>query len=175
MGKNSFYMDKPIKCKLTNIVLMSVCTLHVYDLYEWLRFCSSSTVLNSTRYKITSDTYLKSKTPKRKEWWKESRGTRSSWSALSSWPSSWPWPLFSAQTKGKKFQGVELPSQKKESETDSASFVSVTGTTLAKIKFLKMQVELLGKWGGKSRVSYEKQTVLAQKVQKTPAQSQADS
>ena len=31
-----------------------------------------------------------------------------------------------------------------------------------------MQVELLGKWGGKSRVSYEKQTVLAQKVQKTP-------
>lgn len=58
--KNSFYMEEPIKCNLTNMCLCTVCTLHVYDLYEWLRFCSSSTVLNSIGYKITSHEHISS-------------------------------------------------------------------------------------------------------------------
>jgi len=113
---------------------------------EWLRFCSSSTGLNLIRYKITSHPHISSQKHQNEKNDEKNHEERDHHDL--------PFPAgllhdhshsFLHKQKGKKFQGVELLSQKKASETDSASFVSVTGNTLAKIKFLKMQVELLGK------------------------------
>lgn len=61
-------MEKPIECDLTNMCLCSVCTLHVYDLLlmtEILLFQYRSELNKLQNYK--PHTYLKSKTPKRKE------------------------------------------------------------------------------------------------------------
>lgn len=77
------------QCNLTNMCLSAYVLATLVWMAQILLLQHRSEL---DMYKIThrSHPYLKSKIPKRKEWRKVSRGTRSSGSAPSSWLSSWP-------------------------------------------------------------------------------------
>jgi hypothetical protein len=119
----------------------------VYDLYEWLRFCSSSTVLNSKRYKITSDAHISSQKHQNEKNDEKNHKERDHHDL--------PFPAgllhdhshsFLHKQKGRSFRVLNSQVRRvSETETYSASFVNVTGNTLAKMRFHNMHVELLGK------------------------------